>query len=68
MISGEWYPVVRYDTAHGFAHRDILRPNDSTLKQPLFFDSYNLTFTFATIDLKANWQQYKNNFERGLKK
>jgi hypothetical protein len=19
-----WYPVVRYDTAHGFAHRDLL--------------------------------------------
>ncbi|MDL1964286.1 MAG: hypothetical protein LWW98_08155 [Deltaproteobacteria bacterium] len=23
-INQIWYPVVRYDTAHGFAHRDLL--------------------------------------------
>lgn len=22
LFNDEWYPVVRYDTAHGFAHRD----------------------------------------------
>ena len=24
FINGEWLPVVRYDTSHGFAHRDLL--------------------------------------------
>ncbi|MCK6568124.1 MAG: hypothetical protein HUU12_15115 [Anaerolineales bacterium] len=24
---GEWTPVVRYDTAHGYAHRDVMRPH-----------------------------------------
>ena len=23
----DWVPVARYDTAHGFAHRDLLSPN-----------------------------------------
>ena len=25
-INGKWYPVVRYDTAHGFMHRDVIHP------------------------------------------
>ena len=37
LISGEWRPVVRYDTAHGFAHRDVIRANGEVVKQPLFF-------------------------------
>lgn len=24
LIGGKWYPVVRYDTSHGFAHRDLI--------------------------------------------
>ena len=27
LISGIWRPVVRYDTAHGFAHRDVIKAN-----------------------------------------
>ncbi len=68
MISGEWQPIVRYDTAHGFAHKDIMRPKREAIKQPLFFETYNLAFTFATLDLKANWMQYRDNFEKGFKK
>lgn len=68
VISGEWQPIVRYDTAHGFAHKDIIKPNGEIIKQPLFFESYNLAFTFATIELKANWKQYRDGFEKGIKK
>jgi len=65
MISGEWRAVVRYDTAHGFAHKDIMTAKGREIKQPLFFESYNLAFTYATLDLKANWKNYKRNFEGG---
>jgi len=68
MILGKWQPVVRYDTAHGFAHKDIIRADGETLKQPLFFETYNLAFTFATLDLKANWKQYRDSFEKEYKK
>jgi len=23
-VAGQWLPVIRYDTRHGFAHRDLL--------------------------------------------
>ncbi len=68
VILGEWRPVVRYDTAHGFAHRDVIRANGEVLKQPLFFETFNLAFTFATLDLKMNWRQYKESLETELMK
>src|SRR4030067_3369398 len=66
LISGEWRPVVRYDTAHGFAHRDIIRANGEVLKQPLFFETFNLAFTYATLALKMNWRQYKESLEKEI--
>ncbi len=68
LISERWHPIVRYDTVHGFAHKDIMKPDGKSVKQPLFFDDYNLAFTYATLDLKANWKQYRENFEREIKK
>lgn len=66
VISGAWRPVVRYDTAHGFAHKDIIRGSGEAVKQPLFFETYNLAFTFAPLDLKINWRLYKEGLEREL--
>jgi hypothetical protein len=65
LILGEWQPIVRYDTAHGFAHKDMMKADGGTIKQPLFFETYNLAFTYATIDLKINWKKYREDFERG---
>jgi len=65
IILQEWQPIVRYDTAHGFAHRDIMNTDGETIKQPLFFETYNLDFTYATIDLKANWKKYREDFKKG---
>jgi len=46
LISEQWQPIIRYDTAHGFAHKDIIKPGGEVVKQPLFFDTYNLAFTY----------------------
>jgi len=27
LIHTKWTPIVRYDCAHGFFHRDVLQPN-----------------------------------------
>jgi hypothetical protein len=61
-INEIWYPVVRYDTAHGFAHRDILNRKGSVKKTPLFNQDYNDALTFAENDLKSNWEYYKQRF------
>lgn len=65
MIEGKWYPVVRYDTVHGFAHRDLIDIKGKIVKTPLFIQDYNDALTFAESDLKANWGVYKERFLRG---
>lgn len=64
-ISEKWQQIVRYDTAHGFAHKDIMKAGGGAIKIPLFFETYNIAFTYATIDLKANWKKYRETFKRG---
>ena len=61
-IGDLWYPVVRYDTAHGFAHRDLLNIHGDIRKTPLFNQDYKDALTFAENDLKTNWFSYKRAF------
>ena len=67
LIEGKWYPLIRYDTSHGFAHKDIIHYNGKKEKQPLFFPNYNLAFTFAIQDLKLLWRWYRTGFEMEIK-
>ena len=62
LIKGKWFPVVRYDTAHGFAHKDVLAFNGTATKYELPFTDYNVALTFAEKDLKENWLIYRENF------
>lgn len=61
-IEGKWHAVVRYDTAHGFAHRDLLSIKGKVRKTPLFNQNFNDALIFAESDLKNNWQYYKTRF------
>ncbi|NUO09136.1 MAG: hypothetical protein HUU08_10725 [Candidatus Brocadia sp.] len=61
-FEGKWFPVVRYDTEHGFAHRDLLDINGNKQKTPLFTKDYNEALTFAEYDIKSNWKMYKQAF------
>ena len=65
QIGDQWYPVVRYDTAHGFAHRDLLSIKGNVRKTPLFNQNYNDALAFAESDLKMNWLIYKRAFKEG---
>ena len=67
FIAGEWKPVVRYDTAHGFAHKDILSPTGETEKKISVSFSYNDAFTNAELDIKVSWQRYKDEYLRKVK-
>ena len=61
-IRDRWFPVVRYDTTHGYAHRDLLNIRGDVKKTPLFNQDYNDALTFAENDLKLNWFYYKKRF------
>lgn len=60
---GEWVPVVRYDTAHGFAHRDLFVKKGAPVKTPLGITDLNMALTFAESDLKTNWQWYRERYQ-----
>ena len=61
-VAGKWFPVVRYDTRHDFAHRDLLDKRGRVRKTPLFTQEYNEALTFAEHDIKANGRSYKRQF------
>ena len=65
-LAGTWHPVVRFDTAHGFAHRDLMHPDGRVDKEPLLWETYNVALTWATQDLKAHWAQYRRRYEGEL--
>ena len=62
MFEEKWLPVVRYDTRHGFAHRDLFDNIGNSQKTPMFTEGYNEALTFAEFDIKSNWKAYKKVF------
>lgn len=64
-VEGKWLPVVRYNTSHGFAHRDLMDRRGKEQKMPLFTHDYNEALTFVEHDVKTNWKAYKERFLRG---
>jgi hypothetical protein len=62
---GKWMVVVRYDTAHGFSHRDQYDNRGRAIKTPLIAFDFNQALTFAEADLKANWTIYRERFLKG---
>ncbi len=61
-LRGEWRAAVRYDTAHGFAHRDLLHADGRVDKLPLPIQDFNEALTFAERDLDENWMAYRARF------
>lgn len=58
-------PVVRFDTAHGFAHRDILDWQGQTIRWERMPDvNYATALTRAIADIKEEWERYRTDFLR----
>jgi len=68
FIQDRWRAVVRYDTAHGFAHRDLYNARGRSMKIHLFVRDYNQALSFAELDLKAHWRIYRERFVKGARK
>jgi hypothetical protein len=64
-IKGRAHSVVRYDTRHGFPHKDMVRSDGSVAHKERMpdLDGHALV-DLAIDDLKANWQSYRRRFER----
>jgi hypothetical protein len=66
-IGGERFPVVRYDTAHGFAHRDRLDRRGRVIAKDALGAGLSLTdaLLLAERDVRQNWQRYRRDFVTG---
>jgi hypothetical protein len=63
---GKWLPVVRYDNAHGFCHRDTLHADGTQDKTGVFVGDLNETFTFAVDELRANREAHRTRYLQEL--
>ncbi len=68
QVGDEWKPVIRYDTAHGHAHTDVIRPDGTQEKKLLHFPNFNDAFSYAEEDVKANWEHYRGQYLREVYK
>lgn len=64
-IEERWYPIVRFDTAHGRAHMDISRPDGTqeTVPLPSNLDYADL-FDMAVEDIHLRWRSYRERYLR----
>ncbi|OGB94700.1 MAG: hypothetical protein A3G35_02855 [candidate division NC10 bacterium RIFCSPLOWO2_12_FULL_66_18] len=63
-VQGAWREVIRYDTAHDFAHIDRFTLPGKRRKERLELE-YAEALTRAERDLKHNWYAYRERFLRG---
>ena len=65
-INGERLPVVRYDNAHGFPHRDDLDRWGQTIRKVTMSGNPDVqtALTVGQRDIQANWRRYRATFRR----
>lgn len=68
FIDNNWHPIVRYDTAHGKPHRDILHPDGSEMKEWFTLYSKAEILTVGQRDIVENWQSYRARYESEMRK
>ena len=61
-IGQQWVVIVRYDTAHGFPHRDVMHPDGSQTKERYPEYSRMHVLTMGQQDIRRNWRAYRARF------
>jgi len=62
LSNGQWIGLIRYDTAHGFAHCDTMHPYEPATKTRLPMQEFGDALTFAIDDLSVNWRRYRRRY------
>lgn len=68
LIEGEWRPIVRYDTAHGHPHKDVMHPDGSQSKEEFPHYSNAEVLTYGQRDIQRKWRQYREAYEQEMKR
>jgi len=67
LVNNRWRIIVRYDTAHGFFHRDELAPDGEKKKKEIQIYDYNSAMLYAEQDLTDRWYWYKERYLKKMK-
>ncbi|MBW2065989.1 MAG: hypothetical protein JRJ03_13810 [Deltaproteobacteria bacterium] len=64
LLAGRWEVVIRYDSAHGFAHIDRYYRDGRQIKKEVHL-KLNEALTLADEDIKENWKSCQKAFMEG---
>ena len=64
FVSERWREVIRYDSAHGFAHIDRYYLDGKKAKEELNL-KLSEALTLADEDIRENWKAYHKAFLEG---
>ncbi|MBI3754031.1 MAG: hypothetical protein HY266_08335 [Deltaproteobacteria bacterium] len=59
---------MRYDTAHGYAHKDLMHPDGGKEKIFLGEADLNEALILSDKDINENWERYKERYLRRIKR
>jgi len=58
-IGGRWWPVVRFDMAHGYFHRDVVKPDGMVAEKLVIpYTELGEALTMALEELHRQWPFY----------
>jgi hypothetical protein len=59
-FNDQWEPVIRYDQAHGFLHRDRIDPRgELSRKDRTPYGTLKSALTEAIREIEINWPEYR---------
>lgn len=64
FVNDQWRIVIRYDSAHGFAHIDRYYLDGRKAKKELHLNLAD-ALSLADEDIKENWKTYQRAFLEG---
>jgi len=64
FVNDQWKVVIRYDSAHGFAHIDRYYLDGKKVKKELQL-KLGEALTLADEDIKEKWKTYQKSFLEG---
>ena len=62
LVDDQWKIVIRFDSAHGFAHIDRYYIDGRKIKKKLYL-KLSEAMTLADEEIKENWKRYQKDFE-----
>jgi len=66
FLDNKWTPIIRYDCAHGYFHKDVLNPKGNKEKHTIVIQNLEDALLYAEQDIKDRWKFYKTRYVKKL--